>query len=546
MALLPGAARRTALLVLALLLLAPPAASAQTFFVSKSGSGTACTEAAPCEKVSDALTASRAEPGSGDEIRVGPGIYVERVVIEDEANDAGLTLRGAGRGPDQTATPAEATTLRSPETAQGAEVAVSKASGVTVEGLRVEVPAGFINTAGIGLGTGLTGAPSATVRDVHVQSMGDMNTGAIEVNPYSAEASIGDARIRHLGSYWGLAIFGPKASVAGADVFTAQGQALDTEAFAKETRIVRSRFETEGGHVATIRSADTAIDSSLFLGGSIGVEVFANFGKVNLLTLSNDTIDVGRPKIADNGGLAILARAEESATEEGSTASISAINSIVVEKTEVEGNASASVTCKSSIVPLRSESVTAGTIQCGADAGNVSAAPASLFPAGADWHLLPGSAAVDSGEGTDALTSTDLDGAPRIVDGDGDGTAVIDRGAFELPTPAPPDQGAQQPPSNAFSLGKLKRNRRKGTATIQVRVPGPGRLVLSGRKLKRFSLILPRAGSFGLRIVPRKGLARRLRRKGSARVAFKVTFTPDGGSANTKSASRRLLRRAKR
>jgi hypothetical protein len=166
----------------------------------------------------------------------------------------------------------------------------------------------------------------------------------------------------------------------------------------------------------------------------------------------------------------------------------------------------------------------------------------ALFVAGSDWHLLSGSPAVDSGSGEDELTTTDLDGAPRVVDGDGDGTAVIDRGAYELPTPAPEGPGAGQP-LNAFSLGKLKRNRRKGTATILVRVPGPGRLVLSGKKVKKFALRAPAAGTFGLKIVPKRSLVRRLRSKGSVLLRFKVTFTPDGGSANAKTAKRKLLRR---
>jgi pectin methylesterase-like acyl-CoA thioesterase len=44
------------------------------------------------------LAASRASAGTGDRIEVGPGLYLERVVI-DKAEDSGLTLHGAGRGP---------------------------------------------------------------------------------------------------------------------------------------------------------------------------------------------------------------------------------------------------------------------------------------------------------------------------------------------------------------------------------------------------------------------------------------------------------------
>ncbi len=53
-------------------------------------------------------------------------------------------------------------------------------------------------------------------------------------------------------------------------------------------------------------------------------------------------------------------------------------------------------------------------------------------PAG-DYHLLPGSPAVDSGNNPiPDLPQVDLDGEPRILDGDASGAAAIDMGADEL------------------------------------------------------------------------------------------------------------------
>jgi predicted outer membrane repeat protein len=51
-----------------------------------------------------------------------------------------------------------------------------------------------------------------------------------------------------------------------------------------------------------------------------------------------------------------------------------------------------------------------------------------------DLHLRSGSPAVDSGTNSAISLPTDLDGDPRIVDGDGDGTATVDMGAYELQT----------------------------------------------------------------------------------------------------------------
>jgi predicted outer membrane repeat protein len=53
-----------------------------------------------------------------------------------------------------------------------------------------------------------------------------------------------------------------------------------------------------------------------------------------------------------------------------------------------------------------------------------------------DLHLGAGSPAIDSGTNGVIGLPTDLDGNPRIVDGDGDGTAIVDMGAYEYNCPA--------------------------------------------------------------------------------------------------------------
>jgi hypothetical protein len=56
--------------------------------------------------------------------------------------------------------------------------------------------------------------------------------------------------------------------------------------------------------------------------------------------------------------------------------------------------------------------------------------------AGGDYHLLPGSPLVDKGDPATAQ-GLDLDGNPLVADGDGDGSARRDLGAFELPAGPP-------------------------------------------------------------------------------------------------------------
>jgi len=65
-------------------------------------------------------------------------------------------------------------------------------------------------------------------------------------------------------------------------------------------------------------------------------------------------------------------------------------------------------------------------------AGKVSVDPAFVDAVHDDYHLQFGSPAIDAGSSPGAPT-TDFDGVPRPLDGNGDGLAAFDMGAFEFP-----------------------------------------------------------------------------------------------------------------
>jgi hypothetical protein len=67
--------------------------------------------------------------------------------------------------------------------------------------------------------------------------------------------------------------------------------------------------------------------------------------------------------------------------------------------------------------------------------GNIDANPFFVNAADGDYHLLADSPCIDTGDPNyilDPNYPADLDGNPRIVDGDYDGIAVVDMGAFEV------------------------------------------------------------------------------------------------------------------
>ena len=70
-------------------------------------------------------------------------------------------------------------------------------------------------------------------------------------------------------------------------------------------------------------------------------------------------------------------------------------------------------------------------------AGNIDINPGFAFAD--DFHLMPGSPCADTGTNTPpgALPAQDADGRPRSLDGDNDGSAVADMGAYELDPAAP-------------------------------------------------------------------------------------------------------------
>ncbi|HEX5527690.1 MAG TPA: glycosyl hydrolase [Solirubrobacterales bacterium] len=141
----------------------------------------------------------------------------------------------------------------------------------------------------------------------------------------------------------------------------------------------------------------------------------------------------------------------------------------------------------------------------------------------------------------------------------GNGAAdVVQAKTVPLPPPPPPPPGeegggsggpssgktvpgsAAQAVDNSFRLGRPRYNRRLGTATLAVTVPGPGEVSLAGAVPRRLSTA--GAETVGLRIVPRRAQRLALRRRGSLRLRVSVSFAPAGGTAASRVVRLRLRR----
>jgi hypothetical protein len=149
----------------------------------------------------------------------------------------------------------------------------------------------------------------------------------------------------------------------------------------------------------------------------------------------------------------------------------------------------------------------------------------------------------------DAFSANDTLGRANL-DGTGVDQSFITAGGSPLgvavdgPPPGPSGPSScPPPPDDDFRFGKLKRNLKKGTAKLAIRVAGPGQLGLAKSKRLRSDSKQPTAaGKVRLRVRPRKKAKAKLANTGKVKVRLKVTYTPTWGEPNTKPKKVKLKR----
>ncbi|HET6997991.1 MAG TPA: hypothetical protein VFI03_05315 [Solirubrobacterales bacterium] len=96
------------------------------------------------------------------------------------------------------------------------------------------------------------------------------------------------------------------------------------------------------------------------------------------------------------------------------------------------------------------------------------------------------------------------------------------------------------PPSNVFRLGQVRKNKKRGTARLEVLLPGPGTVTLAGRRVRERSVVREDlAAGAGLTPVeipvrPRRKTRTALKTFGIAIAPLSVTYQPVGGAPRTR------------
>jgi hypothetical protein len=416
-----------------------PSALATTFCVG-APAGCSGVAVAPGNLEAGALAAPQLADGQPDQIVIAAGTYTE---VGDGSwnvgpgNDA-LTIRGAGAG---------LTTLGSAGTGNQIVLNLDAAGNhpVTLRDLTVAIPASFPDMGGYGAGlladgdlvervsvtsanpraNGITTNGVTTLRNLTVSTPSGL---AVRVTAGSS-ISIGNATLSGLGgvdSFPGamttvrrstIDVTGDSVGGAGAGLSNQGGSLTASD-------VLITLTGAPANQAAGVTASATATDSTTSLshvtivkeGGTntVGVSNFVNSGQPgdSSLTLSNSIV-----RGVDNPGSA------SSASGDG------------VPTTTVRSSNAPPLLALGDGVVTQSEAVQ-----------NVD--PLFVSPAGGDYRLAPGSPSIDAGNAAYTTQATDLNGVARIQDGNEDGVAKPDQGAYERPDPTPP---VAEPPSSPGS-----------------------------------------------------------------------------------------------
>jgi hypothetical protein len=215
--------------------------------------------------------------------------------------------------------------------------------------------------------------------------------------------------------------------------------------------------------------------------------------------------------------------------------------------------------------------ITSWTMQAGADAGELTmkifrkladpalyqvvghAGPERTTPGGTAGNTFPANVRVRQGDllGLHTVTFSPCgfkDPGSRLAIFSGD-LADGEAAEFGADTGSALDIQAVFVPDNTLTLGKVKRNKKKGTATLTATVPNPGELTGSGKGVRVASAsraVISKsvtAGQAQLTIRAKGKKKTTLNETGKVKVKPKITYTPTGGDPATQSKKLKLKKK---
>ena len=108
-----------------------------------------------------------------------------------------------------------------------------------------------------------------------------------------------------------------------------------------------------------------------------------------------------------------------------------------------------------------------------------------------------------------------------------------------LPPPEPPNTD-----TGPISAGRVTLNKKKGVATLPIKVPTAGRLVLAGSKaVVSQSKVAAQAGTIKVTVKARGKSAKKLKRRGWVKVRAAVRFTPASGTVKSLTRTIKLVKK---
>jgi hypothetical protein len=417
---------RAFLLTAVLLAICAPAAGATTFCVPAFHAACPAGGGRVAQASLQTALKTSGDDGTPDRVVLAAGTFAEPDTIDlDSGDNDDLEIAGAGPAASVITTTAAGNIF---------VVNFSSARDITMRDVSIRVPAAFPD----GQGSALQ-ADDSTLEDVRIESL---NPGSDGIN------AIGDVTVRRtriFASGSGSIGEGVRTSNADSGLLTVtdsaiedaswglSGSAVDQDLEVRRTRVEADAYclRLSGGQAALVENSICRFTGD---GEPISLSGDANGGPVSAtlrhMTIAGTAVDPSDPAIVvtvqDESG----AHAAQAIVSDTVVTGFGTGFARTAPSSASKGNAL--ITVRYSHLPLSGTGVGDGSVTL---LSNLNAAGADPL-LDADLRPLSGSPVVDKGDpATAGLPTSDIAGAVRPSDGDGDGTARRDMGAYERPAP---------------------------------------------------------------------------------------------------------------